>query len=146
MADLAEHMIAVMKARNGIGLAANQVGVSVRVFVHALSNAAPEVLIDPVVLHSDGTWAYSEGCLSVQIPGSRSPLVRPKVVRVRATVLDGSVVEIEADELLSRVFQHEIDHLDGIEYVQRLTGCERDRVYKVMRDAGVDVRYIPTVA
>jgi peptide deformylase len=71
---------------------------------------------------------------------------RPQVLVFRAWTLESKEVEIEADELLARVAQHEIDHLDGIEYVQRLTGGDRSRVYERLRKAGVNVAWVPPLS
>lgn len=96
----------------GIGLAANQVGVQKRLFVYDLEGGDdPQVLINPRITGSDGEWVYAEGCLS--IPGLHYDIVRPKTVEVTAVGLDGNEFSFEADELFSRLIQHEIDHLDG---------------------------------
>jgi peptide deformylase len=141
---LAEHMLTLMRERSGIGLAANQAGAPVRMFVHGINDAAPSVIINPIILSTQGSWTYREGCLSVQIPGSAAPVVRPKKITIRGLLLDGRKVKITANELLARVFQHEIDHLDGIEYVQRLTGPERERVYALLAADGVDNTWVPS--
>jgi len=145
VAKIAGYMIRAMHARRGIGLAANQVGIAERLFVTNLSRCAPDVLINPVILHSEGSWSYSEGCLSVRIEGTGSVVYRPKRITIEAWTLKHTRVEIEADEVLARVFQHEIDHLDGIEYVQRLHGIDRKRVYDTMKAAGVDVSWVPPI-
>jgi len=96
----------------GIGLAANQVGVQKRLFIYDLEGGDdPQVLINPRITGSDGEWVYAEGCLS--IPGLHYDIVRPKTVEVTAVDLDGNEFSFEADELFSRLIQHEIDHLDG---------------------------------
>ena len=96
----------------GIGLAANQVGIQNRLFVFDLEGGDdPRVLINPRVTGSDGEWMYAEGCLS--IPGLHYEIIRPKVVEVTALDLEGNEIAFEADELFSRLIQHEIDHLDG---------------------------------
>ncbi len=125
LVELAERMLVTMDEANGVGLAAPQVGRSVRMFVHALGEQAPAVLINPEIAASSGEWTYSEGCLS--IPGLYFDLVRPGTVHVRATGIDGRDLEIEADELLGRVIQHELDHLDGVLFVDRLTGEAREQ-------------------
>jgi peptide deformylase len=121
--ELAERMLVTMDEAAGVGLAAPQVGKAVRLFVHALPDQAPPVLINPEIVESSGEWTYSEGCLS--IPGLYFDLVRPKIVHVRATGIDGRELEIEGDELLGRVLQHELDHLNGVLFVDRLTGEAR---------------------
>jgi peptide deformylase len=141
--ELGERLLRTMEQANGIGLAANQVGASVRMLAHNLPRAAPGLLLNPVLLEASGQWDYAEGCLSLQVPEVRSVVRRPKVVTVVADLLDGTSIVLRADELLSRVLQHELDHLEGIEYVQRLTGQLRDRVYDVMVGAGVAVKCLP---
>lgn len=121
--ELAERMLVTMEKASGAGLAAPQVGRTLRMFVHALPDEAPAVLINPHIVEMSGEWTYSEGCLS--IPGLYYELVRPKIVHVRAIGLDGNELEVEGDELLGRVIQHEIDHLDGVLFVDRLTGEAR---------------------
>jgi peptide deformylase len=121
--ELAERMLVTMEQAAGVGLAAPQVGRTLRIFTHALGDEAPQVLINPEIVEASGEWTYNEGCLS--IPGLYFDLVRPKLVGVRALGIDGRELEIEADELLARVVQHEIDHLDGVLFVDRLTGEAR---------------------
>jgi peptide deformylase len=140
---LAKHMVKVMHQAPGVGLAANQVGAPLRLFVQLHKRAAPETLVDPEVRAGAGTWTFPEGCLSVQVERTQSDLVRPRRLQVRARTLHGDVVEITADEVVARIFQHEIDHLDGIEYVQRLTGDEADRVYGTLARAGIDLDWVP---
>ena len=110
--DLAHRMLVTMELEEGVGLAAPQVGVSLRVFTHALDDLAPPVLINPEIVESRGEWTFQEGCLS--IPGLYYDVVRPKELHLRALGLDGEVIDIDADELLARVIQHEQDHLDQV--------------------------------
>lgn len=142
--DFAKHMVKVMHRAPGVGLAANQVGAPLRMFVQVHKRAMPEVVIDPEVRATEGTWTYTEGCLSLEVDGTHAPLDRPKFLQVRGRTLHGEVVEVTADEVVARICQHEIDHLDGIEYVQRLVGEDHDRVYDAMRDDGIDVTVLPT--
>jgi len=121
--ELAERMLVTMEVEEGVGLAGPQVGRPLRIFTHALPDLAPPVLINPEIVELSGEWSYSEGCLS--IPGLHYELVRPGTVHLRAWTIDGDEVEIEADELLGRVLQHEHDHLDGVLFVDRLTGAAR---------------------
>ncbi len=136
--DLAERLLFTQEHAEGIGLAANQVGAPVRALSHNLPRVAPPILVNPTLLESWDEWRYEEGCLSLHLDGTWAEVVRPKVIVVHAELLDGSQIVVQADELFARVLQHELDHLDGVEYVQRLTGPEADRVYEVMRKAGVD--------
>ncbi len=117
VAKLAADMIEVMHQAPGVGLAANQVGISKRMFVYDIGSGA-KVVINPVINETDGEWTYEEGCLSV--PGLYWPIVRPRRVHLEGLDLDGNPVSVDAEDLEARVFQHEIDHLDGVLLVQRL--------------------------
>lgn len=140
---LAKHMVKVMHRAPGVGLAANQVGVPLRLFVQAHKRALPETLVDPEVRATEGTWTYPEGCLSLEVEEVGSRLVRPRRIQVRARTLHGDVLEATLDEVVARICQHEIDHLDGIEYVQRLVGDDRDRVYEAMAAEGINTSWLP---
>ena len=107
---------------NGLALAAPQIGVQRRVVVWDFGEE-PLAIVNPEVVESDGEWPYDEGCLS--IPGLYVEMLRPKTVLVRGVSLDGEIVEIEADELEARMFQHEIDHLNGVLMFDRLEGDQR---------------------
>lgn len=115
--DLCDDMFVSMYDAPGIGLAAPQVGVQKRFFVYDYDDN-PGVLINPTITEMDGEWLYEEGCLS--IPGMAFEIVRPKKILVTGVDLDGNDVELEADELFSRLIQHEIDHLDGVLMTERL--------------------------
>ena len=117
VAKLAEDMIETMYEAPGVGLAANQVGVQRRLFVYDVGDG-PIVIVNPTIVESSGEWTYQEGCLSV--PGLSWPIVRPGSVHLTGYDLDGNELSIEADEFEGRVFQHELDHLDGILLVERL--------------------------
>jgi len=106
----------------GIALAAPQIGVQKQIFVWDL-DGEQQVIFNPEIVESDGEWVYDEGCLS--IPGLYVEMLRPKQVLVRGVSLDGEVIEIEADELEARMFQHEIDHLNGVLMFDRLEGDQR---------------------
>ena len=93
-----------------------------QLFVYDLDDE-PLVLINPTIVESSGEWVYDEGCLS--IPGLSVEIVRPKLVLVRGTNLDGNTIEIEADEVMARLFQHEIDHLQGVLMFERMTPDQR---------------------
>ena len=107
---LVDDMLETMYEAPGIGLAAPQVGVQKRLFVWDLGDG-PEVIVNPEIVESDGEWVFEEGCLSV--PGLSWEIVRPKIVHVVGLDLDGNELSFEADELEARLFQHELDHLDG---------------------------------
>lgn len=137
LATIAEYMIEVMHERDGIGLAANQIGLPLQMFVHDMPRSAPAVIVNPEIISSSGSWEYSEGCLSMTIDGTHAPLKRPKRLVVECFDIKGRPLRVEADELLSRVFQHEIDHLDGTVYAERLTGPHRKRVFNLMQSGGL---------
>ncbi len=106
----------------GIALAAPQIGVQKQVFVWDLDER-PMVVFNPEIVESSGEWVYDEGCLS--IPGLYVEMVRPKQVLMRGIGLDGETVEIEADELEARLYQHELDHLNGVLMFDRMTPDQR---------------------
>lgn len=107
---------------SGIGLAAPQIGVQKQIFVWDMDDE-PMVVINPQIVESRGEWVYDEGCLS--IPGIYVEIVRPKEVLMRGVDLDGNEVEFEADELAARLFQHELDHLNGVLMFDRMTAEQR---------------------
>jgi peptide deformylase len=128
---LVDDMVGTMYDAEGAGLAAPQVGIQKRLFVYDIGEG-PEVVINPTIVESTGEWYYDEGCLS--IPGLQLGIVRPAEVHLRGYDLDGQEVSIEADDFLGRVFQHEIDHLDGILMVERLEDDMRKQALRVLRD------------
>ena len=121
--ELGQRMLVTMEHGDGIGLAGPQVGRAVRIFTHGLAEQAPPVLINPVIVESRGEWVYQEGCLS--IPGLYFDVVRPKEIHLKAWTIEGVEIDIEADDLLARVCQHEIDHLDGVLFIDRIQGEDR---------------------
>ncbi len=127
---LSEAMTVAMYEAPGLGLAAPQVGVSKRFFVYD-SGDGPATLINPRIVESDGEWLYDEGCLS--IPGLYLEIVRPKVIHIVGYDINGREVSLEADELLSRVFQHELDHLDGVVMFDRLDDDQRREAMRQWR-------------
>ena len=133
--SLVDSMIETMYAAPGSGLAANQVGVQRRIFVYDAGDGA-RTIINPRILESDGEWAYEEGCLS--IPGLSWEIVRPNAVHLVGLDLDGNEVSIEATEFEGRVFQHELDHLDGILLVERLNDDQRKDALKILRSRTLD--------
>ena len=130
LARLADDMLTTMYDAPGLGLAAPQVGVQKRFFVYDLGDG-PRTLINPVVKESRGEWVYDEGCLSV--PGLSCDIVRPKEIHLVGVDLDGNEVSIEADELLGRLFQHELDHLDGMLLLEHLDESQRKAAMKELR-------------
>jgi len=132
---LVEDMFESMYSAQGIGLAAPQIGVSKRITVIDLSNKAnPEeklVLINPEITFREGKQYSEEGCLS--LPEIREKVNRAAKVKVRAQNVKGEWFEMEGEELLSRCFQHEIDHLDGILFLFRLSLLKRDLLLRRIR-------------
>ena len=128
---LVDGMVETMYDAEGAGLAAPQVGVQKRLFVYDVGDG-PEVMINPTIVEADGEWYHDEGCLS--IPGLRLGIIRPKQVHISGYNLDGKEISIEADEFLGRVFQHEVDHLDGVLMVERLEDDMRRQALRVLRD------------
>lgn len=135
LARFVDTMVDTMYEASGVGLAAPQVGVQKRMFTFDVGEG-PQVLINPEVAEATGEWVYEEGCLS--IPGFHFEIVRPKVVTMQGIDLDGNELIIEGDELLGRVFLHELDHLDGVLMLDRLEPDERKRALRELRD--VDLR------
>ena len=131
LAHLVDDMVETMYDAVGAGLAAPQVGVQKRVFVYDVGDG-PVAVINPTIVETAGEWYYEEGCLS--IPDLRLGIVRPMTVHLRGYNLEGEEVSIEADEFLGRVFQHEVDHLDGVLMVERLEDDMRKQALKVLRD------------
>jgi peptide deformylase len=138
VASLVDSMIETMYAAPGTGLAANQIGVQRRIFVYDVGDGAgARTVINPRIVASDGEWAFDEGCLSV--PGLSWEIVRPNAVHLVGVDLDGNEISLEATELESRVFQHELDHLDGILLVERLDEDQRKEALKILRGRALDL-------
>jgi peptide deformylase len=133
---LAEDMVETMYAAPGVGLAANQVGVQKRMFVYDVGDG-PNVVINPLLSGHDGEWTYDEGCLSV--PGLFWPIVRPQRVHLRGFDLEGNELSVEGDELLARVFLHEVDHLDGKLLLDRLDAEQRREALRTLRSRALDL-------
>jgi peptide deformylase len=135
LAQLAEDMFTTMYAAQGVGLAAPQIGKSLRlavVDVSAGKNAeAKIVLVNPEIIHAEGEVREEEGCLS--IPGFRGYVIRPQFVTVRAQNLKGETFEIRGENLLARAFCHEIDHLNGILFLQHLSMLKRDLIKRKIK-------------
>jgi peptide deformylase len=129
---LASGMIETMYAAPGVGLAANQVGVQKRMFVYDVGDdTGPHTVINPVIVEASGDWGYTEGCLSV--PELFWEIHRPMQVHLTGVGLDGEELSIEGEELLGRVFQHEVDHLDGILLLERLAPTDRKQAMRELR-------------
>jgi peptide deformylase len=134
---LVEDMFETMYAAPGVGLAATQVGVAQRVAVMDCSRdenrREPIVMVNPEILSQSEPEDVDEGCLSV--PGVGETLKRFRKVRARAQDRNGQVFELEADGLLAQCIQHEIDHLDGKLYIDRLSSLKRERLLKKLKEA-----------
>ena len=115
--ELLDDMADTMYEADGVGLAAPQVGILKRVVVIDIGDGLIE-LINPEIIETEGEYLDNEGCLSV--PGECGDVLRPYRVKVRAQNRFGETVEIEGEELLARAFCHEIDHLDGILYIDKV--------------------------
>lgn len=133
--ELAEDMFASMYAAQGVGLAAPQIGKSMRfAVVDVTGGKNPEakiVLANPEVTHAEGEVREEEGCLS--IPGFRGYVVRPQFVTVKAQNVKGEPFEIRGENLLARAFCHEIDHLNGILFLQHLGMLKRDMIKRKIK-------------
>jgi peptide deformylase len=135
LARLANTMIETMHEANGVGLAAPQVGVQKRLFTYDVGEG-PAVLVNPEIVDHRDEWTFEEGCLS--LPGLQFDIVRPKVVTARGVDVDGHDVIIEGDELLGRLIQHEIDHLDGVLLLERLDPDRRKEALRDLRTRAFD--------
>ena len=133
--DLVDSMFETMYGAKGLGLAAPQVALSKRVAVIDPSAgedpSARVVLINPEILDKQGRQVGEEGCLS--IPGFREDVTRAMKVRVRTQNVEGEFSEIEAEALLARAMQHEIDHLNGILFLSHLSMLKRDLIKRKIR-------------
>jgi peptide deformylase len=133
--ELAEDMFASMYAAQGVGLAAPQIGKGLRIAVVDVTGGKnPEakiVLANPEIIHAEGEVREEEGCLSV--PGFRGYVLRPQFVTVKAQNAKGESFEIRGENLLARAFCHEIDHLNGILFLQHLSMLKRDLIKRKIK-------------
>jgi len=137
LVQLTEDMVDTMWAAPGIGLAAPQIGVQKRLFVYEVDRReGPKVIVNPVISEARGEWEFEEGCLSV--PGLYFSIVRPKEVHLTGYDLDGREISIDADELAARLFQHEIDHLDGTLLLEHLDKDQRKAALRELRRRTLD--------
>ena len=129
---LVDDMIETMYAAPGVGLAATQVGVPIRIFVVDVSVGRNPtdllVMINPAFVERGGMQLEEEGCLSV--PGFNATVVRPKRAVLTGLDRNGTEYTVEAHDLLARAFQHEMDHLDGMVFVDRLRGIKKDLIVR----------------
>ena len=133
-------MFETMYFTNGVGLSAPQVGVNQRILVIDCSGGSDRnqqiAMINPVVTVSSGEQKGPEGCLS--FPGLFADVTRPNVVKVKGWNLDGKEVEMEGEGLLARALHHEIDHLDGVLFIQRMKKSDREAIVKKMKKQKFD--------
>jgi len=134
---LIDDMVETMYAAPGVGLAANQVGSPLRVFVaNPSEDHDPSrllVVINPELVEADGDLVTEEGCLS--IPDFRDEVRRARRVLVRGLDRAGRPIEVEGEDLLARIFQHELDHLNGVLFVDRLSPAKRDILLRKLKKA-----------
>jgi peptide deformylase len=124
---------------SGIGLAAPQVGIQRQIFVWDMDDE-PMVILNPTIAESDGEWVYEEGCLS--IPGLYVEMTRPKTVLMKGIDMNGNEISLEADELEARLFQHELDHLNGVLMFDRMQPEQRKQAiaeYKKLSEQAAPV-------
>jgi peptide deformylase len=124
---LIDNMIETMHSSGGVGLAAPQVGVPLRVIVIGIPEGEDITLINPQIVRKAGERLVTEGCLS--IPGYFGEVKRAQSVRVKGRDLSGKEIRIKAEELLAQALEHEIDHLNGVLYIDRLEST--DKLYKI---------------
>jgi peptide deformylase len=141
LARLIDDMFVTMYDAPGVGLAAPQVGVQKRFFVYDYDEQ-PGVILNPRIVESRGEAAFTEGCLSV--PGLSWEIVRPSEIHVTGYDLDGNELDLELDDYAARVFQHEIDHLEGVLLVEHLTDEQRQEARKALRELRMrDIARLP---
>ena len=135
--QLIDDMVETMYAAPGVGLAANQVGSPHRLFVANPSDDRDPskllVVINPEVVESDGELTNEEGCLS--IPDYREEVRRARRILLRGLDRQGKPIEVEGRDLLARIFQHEMDHLNGLFFVDRLSPAKRDILTRKLKKA-----------
>lgn len=129
--QLAKDMIETMYEAPGVGLAAPQVGISLQLFVFDDGEHGPRFVANPELLDAEGEVTQEEGCLS--IPGPYHPTARSQRIRCRGLDAHGKRLDLEADGLLARIFQHETDHLRGTLYIDRLDDDGRKAVLAELR-------------
>ncbi|MGH2818887.1 MAG: peptide deformylase [Actinomycetota bacterium] len=141
---LVEDMLETMRAAPGVGLAAPQVGVQERIFVWEVDDEHGAVVNPVIVESSDEEAVYEEGCLSV--PGLYCEVSRPARIEVRGLDLDGNLLSMSLDEFSARVWQHEIDHLDGVLFIDRLPPEGRREALATLRSQALGITPPPPAA
>jgi peptide deformylase len=134
--QLANDMIAIMQEEEGIGLAAPQVAESISMLVIDMSliedEGEPTAFINLEILESEGESVLEEGCLS--LPDIREEVKRPEIILLRYQNIDGEIVEKRIDGLLARVIQHEMDHLNGVLFVDRISSLKKKMLNKKLKE------------
>ena len=140
--QLANDMITIMQGEEGIGLAAPQVAQSISLLVVDMSlideEGEPTAFINPEILTSEGESVLEEGCLS--LPDIREDVKRPEIITLRYQNIEGEVSEKRFDELLARVLQHEIDHLNGVLFVDRISSLKKKMFNKKLKEIAAEER------
>jgi peptide deformylase len=136
--EMIPKMFATMHESRGLGLAANQVGVALHLALVSDTGEDEDtrVAINPELIEEDGALSMEEGCLS--FPGLNGLITRPERIKVRYMNLEGETVIEEADGLLARCFQHEIDHLNGILFISKMTPADRMRLKRSIKELEED--------
>ncbi len=138
--QLVDKMIETMQDEEGIGLAAPQVAESISLLVVDMSlineKGKPTVFINPEILASEGESVLEEGCLS--LPDIREEVKRPEIITLRYQTIEGEVFEKRFDELLARVLQHEIDHLNGVLFVDRISSLKKKMLNKRLKEIAAE--------
>ena len=143
LARFGDDLMDTMRAASGVGLAAPQVGILRRMFAYDLGHNEETgehphgVVVNPRIVHAEGEQTGDEGCLS--FPGLYYECTRAELVRVEAVDVKGSPLDLTGQGLLARVFQHEIDHLDGVLFIERLPRAERKKAMKAWRERELDL-------
>lgn len=128
---LIDDMLETMYEAPGVGLAAPQIGISKAIFVADIGDG-PFVMANPELVELSGSWTFDEGCLSV--PGRFWPIKRQGYAKATGFGLDGHPIELDGDELMGRVLQHEIDHLNGMLLLERLSRRTKRQALRDLRD------------
>jgi peptide deformylase len=131
---LVDDMLETMYEAPGVGLAAPQIGISKRVFVADIGEG-PFVMVNPEIVDVSDSWTFDEGCLSV--PGYYWAIKRPGYAKARGYDIGGNPIEFEGDELMGRVLQHEIDHLNGMLLLERLSRREKRLALRDIREQSI---------
>ncbi len=138
---MVDNMFELMYEAKGVGLAANQVDLPYRFFVMNETGDpdqrdAQRVIINPVISRQKGSAEQEEGCLS--IPGVYESVVRPAQIRLNAYDIDGQEINVDLDGMLSRIVQHETDHLDGVLFIDRLSESDKREIEDTLDEFAID--------